>query len=267
MIKSRQSHNLRQSNSTSEDALKKIKGIYDFLILHKELKDTVFTLPEEIFFWASDFEVSDLNDFLQIKTYLQKIGELTKSKNLRLISNFSLKNNFLNGNSNKDIKKLLRLGEIFDIMNLSRTYFNEICISFHKSNIDKKDVLHNFSEKFKLLPQSVRKRLTVQNNSSVELFSTKDLFYGIFMKTGIPIKFNSVNHSLNSGGQTEEEAYDLALATWNSNHILTNFKLQKEKSERMISHFFLKNSKIEYLFNSRNISSFVEFFSNKPHSD
>ena len=250
LIRNINNYQSNQTNSISKYALSNCKVLFDFLNAKSEFKDTFFVIPEDTFFWISDFEISDLQDFLHIKRYLQKIGELSKANNIRLISNSSLNINYFNSNRNKEFRKLSMLGELFDIMNLSRTFFNEICISFkHCSNnnqvyyADKKDMLHKFSEKFKLLPQSVKKRLTVQNNSSKNFFCTKDLFYGVFINTGVPIEFNSIKHRLHSGGQSEEEAFKLALTTWSSIDMNIDMDFYSKNSKSRMSNFFFKKIK------------------------
>ena len=271
MIRHINNYHSNQTNSISKYALSNCKSLFDSLNAKSEFKDTFFVIPEYTFFWISDFEISDLQDFLQIKRYLQKIGELSKAKNIRLISNSSLNINYFNSNRNKEFRKLSMLGELFDIMNLPRNFFNEICISFKYCSInnqvyyaDKKDMLRKFSEKFKLLPQSVTKRLTVQNNSSKDFFCTQDLFYGIFINTGIPIEFNSIKHRLHSGGQSEEEAFKLALITWSSFDRSVDIDFNCKNPKSRMSDFFLKKIKDDnHYCNNRLTSYSLDSYDNK----
>ena len=271
LIRHINNYHSNQTNSISKYALSNCKSLFDFLNAKSEFKDTFFIIPEDTFFWISDFEISDLQDYLQIKRYLQKIGELSKVKNIRLILNSFVKINYFNSISNKEFRKLSMLGELFDIMNLSRTFFNEICISFKNCSnhnqvyyADKKDILRKFSEKFKLLPQSVTKRLTVQNNSSKDFFCTQDLFYGIFINTGVPIEFNSIKHRLHSGGQSEEEAFKLALTTWSSFDRSVDIDFYSKNSNSRMSDFFLKKIKDDnHHCNNRLTSYSLDSYDNK----
>tara|TARA_Y100001980_G_C14555168_1_gene343149 strand:- start:2935 stop:3777 length:843 start_codon:yes stop_codon:yes gene_type:complete len=271
LIRHINNYHSNQTNSISKYALSNCKSLFDSLNAKSEFKDTFFVIPEYTFFWISDFEISDLQDFLQIKRYLQKIGELSKAKNIRLISNSSLNINYFNSNRNKEFRKLSMLGELFDIMNLPRNFFNEICISFKYCSInnqvyyaDKKDMLRKFSEKFKLLPQSVTKRLTVQNNSSKDFFCTQDLFYGIFINTGVPIEFNSIKHRLHSGGQSEEEAFKLALITWSSFDRSVDIDFNCKNPKSRMSDFFLKKIKDDnHYCNNRLTSYSLDSYDNK----
>ena len=46
------------------------------------------------------------------------------------------------------------------------------------------------------------------------MFSTKMLYHGVSKPTGIPIVFDYHHHMLHPGGQSEQEALELALSTW-----------------------------------------------------
>ena len=64
------------------------------------------------------------------------------------------------------------------------------------------------------LPQSVQSRLTVENDDKTSLYSTKELYDSVYKRIGIPIVFDYHHHMLHPGGQTEQEALELALSTW-----------------------------------------------------
>ena len=46
------------------------------------------------------------------------------------------------------------------------------------------------------------------------MYSVKDLYEGIHKRIGIPIVFDYHHYKFNTGGQTEQEALELALSTW-----------------------------------------------------
>ena len=79
---------------------------------------------------------------------------------------------------------------------------------------DKPFALDNFCRNFERLPESVRSRLTVENDDKTSLYSTKELYDGVYKRIGIPIVFDYHHHMLHPGGQTEQEALELALSTW-----------------------------------------------------
>ena len=65
-----------------------------------------------------------------------------------------------------------------------------------------------------MLSDNLKKRLTVENDDRASLYSVKDLYENVYLKTGIPIVFDYHHHIFCDGGQTEQEALELALSTW-----------------------------------------------------
>merc|ERR1712100_999958 len=79
---------------------------------------------------------------------------------------------------------------------------------------NKKAAMKRFCVNFKFLPRCVKKRLTVENDDRATLYSVKDLYEGVFKVIGIPIVFDYHHHNFCNGGQSEEEALNLAVSTW-----------------------------------------------------
>lgn len=67
------------------------------------------------------------------------------------------------------------------------------------------------------LPQSVRDRLTLENDESA--YSVADLL-PISLATGVPIVLDSHHHSFNTGGLSLEEAVDRSAETWRRGKVL-----------------------------------------------
>ena len=114
------------------------------------------------------------------------------------------------------IKDLSIHGEVFDLMNLSRTPYNKINIHIGGAYGDKKSAMERFCENFHRLPESVRTRLTVENDDKATMYSVKDLYEGVYCKIGIPIVFDYHHHRFCTGGLTEEDALEVAISTWNN---------------------------------------------------
>jgi UV DNA damage endonuclease len=104
-------------------------------------------------------------------------------------------------------------GEISDLLNLSRTPFNKINIHCNGVYGDKKSAMDRFCSNFMLLPESVRSRLTVENDDKASMYSVKDLMY-IHDRIGIPIVFDFHHHKFCDGGMSEKDALALAVSTW-----------------------------------------------------
>ncbi len=104
-------------------------------------------------------------------------------------------------------------GKVFDMMGLERTPYNKINIHCNGVYGDKKSAMDRFCENFQLLSDSVKSRLTVENDDKESMYSVKDLMY-IHEKIGIPIVFDYHHHKFCTGGLSEEEALKLAVSTW-----------------------------------------------------
>ena len=79
---------------------------------------------------------------------------------------------------------------------------------------DKESAIERFCKNFDMLPDSVKTRLTVENDDRDSLYSAKDLYDGIYKKIGIPIVFDYHHHKFCSGDLTEKEAMELSISTW-----------------------------------------------------
>ena len=114
------------------------------------------------------------------------------------------------------VKDLTDHGDVFDMMNLSRTPYNKINIHIGGAYGDKESAMKRFCENFELLPDSVKSRLTVENDDRASMYSVKDLYYGVYKRIGIPIVFDYHHHKFCSGDMSEQEALEMALSTWPS---------------------------------------------------
>ena len=105
-------------------------------------------------------------------------------------------------------------GDLFDMIGLPRTPYAKLNIHVGAAYGDKPFALDNFCRNFERLPENVRSRLTVENDDKASLYSTKELYEGVYKRIGIPIVFDYHHHALHPGGQTEQEALEMALSTW-----------------------------------------------------
>jgi UV DNA damage endonuclease len=101
-----------------------------------------------------------------------------------------------------------------DFMGLSRTPYNKLNIHCNGVYGDKQSAMDRFCKNFERLPMSVQSRLTVENDDKASMYSVKDLYEGIHKRIGIPIVFDYHHFKFNTGGQTEQEALELAISTW-----------------------------------------------------
>ena len=105
-------------------------------------------------------------------------------------------------------------GDLFDLIGLPRTPYAKLNIHVGAAYGDKPMALDNFCRNFERLPENVRSRLTVENDDKESLYSTLELYEGVYKRIGIPIVFDYHHHRFCDGGLSEQEALELASSTW-----------------------------------------------------
>lgn len=200
----------------SELALENCKDLLKILVWNNNNNIKVFRLSSDIFPWASEYEIEDLKDYTKIKETLKRCGDYAKDKNIRITSHPGPFNVLVSPREhvvNNTIKDLEIHGKVFDLLGLSRTPYNKLNIHCNGVYGDKKAAMDRFCDNFNRLSESVKSRLTVENDDKASMYSVKDLMY-IHNKIGIPIVFDYHHHKFNTGGLSEQEALELALSTW-----------------------------------------------------
>ena len=176
----------------------------------------VFRLSSEFFPWASEYKFEDLPQYLRIKTLLAGAGHYAKSNGMRLTCHPGPFNVLVSPHKHvvdNTITDLRIHGEIFDMLGLERSPYNKINIHCNGVYGDKQSAMDRFCKNFELLPESVKTRLTVENDDKASMYSVKDLMY-IHERIGIPIVFDYHHHKFCTGDLSEQEALELAISTW-----------------------------------------------------
>ena len=200
----------------SELALQNSRDLFHILKWNVENGIKLFRLSSEFFPWASEYKLEELPHYLRIKSILEGCGNYAKKNGLRLTSHPGPFNVLTSPRENvveNTFKDLTLHGEIFDLLGLERTHYNKINIHCNGVYGDKKSAMDRFCENFNKLPESVKSRLTVENDDKASMYSVKDLMY-LHERIGIPIVFDYHHHKFNTGGLSEEEALKLAISTW-----------------------------------------------------
>jgi len=169
--------------------------------------------------WKSEYRWDDMPDIEQIRRHLWSAGTMANTHNLRLTSHpgpFNVLTSPRPHVVTNCVRDLTDHGDVFDMMNLSRTPYNKINIHIGGAYGDKESAMKRFCENFELLPDSVKSRLTVENDDRASMYSVKDLYYGVYKRIGIPIVFDYHHHKFCSGDMSEQEALEMAISTWPS---------------------------------------------------
>ena len=203
----------------SELGLQNCKDLFEIIKWNKENGFDFFRITSNLFPWCSEYELSDMPDYKEICNVLSDVGNYVKENKMRITSHPGPFNVLTSPHPHvveNCINDLSIHGEVFDLMNLSRTPYNKINIHIGGAYGDKVSAMERFCENFHRLPESVKTRLTVENDDKATMYSVVDLYEGVYCKIGIPIVFDYHHHRFCTGGLTEEDALEVAISTWNN---------------------------------------------------
>jgi UV DNA damage endonuclease len=167
--------------------------------------------------WKSEYEWEDLKDLKQIQMYLHSAGLKAKTHGVRITSHpgpFNVLTSPHEHVVDNCVVDLTMHGDVFDMLGQSRTHYNKINIHIGGAYGDKPKSMERFCKNFERLPDSVKSRLTVENDDKQTMYSVKELYNGVYKRIGVPIVFDYHHHRFCDGGLSEQEALELAISTW-----------------------------------------------------
>lgn len=200
----------------SELALANASDLIYILEWNRFNKISFFRMSSDMIPWGNTIELSDLPDYKQIAAELKKAGDFAKYHNMRLTMHpgpFTTLSSPSRNVVENGIKDLELHGKVMDLMGLSRTHYNKINIHMGGTHGDKMTCLQRFADNFQSLSDSVKSRLTIENDDKESLYTVKDLMF-LYEKAGIPIVFDYHHHKCQKDTMSEESALKLAASTW-----------------------------------------------------
>lgn len=216
-------------------ALENVKDLLKILIWNKKYGITLFRITSELFPWNSEYDITLLNNFDEIKKYLELCGNFIKNNNMR-VSFHPGQFNCLSSSKENVIKNsiidLENHAKIFDIMKLERSNYYKINIHLGGTNGGDLNLsAYNFCKNFDMLSDSVKNRLTVENDDKKSCFSTKFLYENIYKNINIPIVFDAHHYELGNIDSSYEEAYEMAYESWRGIKPVFHFSNSKKEFE------------------------------------
>jgi UV DNA damage endonuclease len=130
-------------------------------------------------------------------------------------------------------------GEFFDMLGLPRNHYAKINIHVGAAYGNKPVALDTFVRNFERLPESITSRLTVENDDRESLYSTLELFEGVYPRTGIPIVFDYHHHGFCTGGLSEKDALEIAISTWGDIKPVVHYsesRAEEKKDSKIRAH-------------------------------
>jgi UV DNA damage endonuclease len=176
----------------------------------------MYRMSSDMMPWATEYEFNQLKDWNEISIILQRCGEKATKYGQRLSFHpgpFNVLVSPKEGVVANTIKDLEVHGRLMDALGLSKTPYNKINIHCNGVYGDKQSAMDRFIDNFKLLSDSVKSRLTIENDDKASMYSVKDLMY-IHNAIKIPIVFDYHHHTFNTGNLSEQDALELAMSTW-----------------------------------------------------
>ena len=203
----------------SELALQNVRDLFHIIKWNNDNGIKLFRLSSEMFPWASEYEIESMPHYLRIKTLLEGCGHYAKQNGIRITSHPGPFNVLVSPNERvveNTITDLEIHGKIFDLLGLEKSHYNKINIHCNGVYGDKKSAMDRFCKNFERLSDSVKSRLTVENDDKASMYSVKDLMY-LHERIGIPIVFDYHHHKFCTGDLSEQDALELAISTWPKN--------------------------------------------------
>ena len=176
----------------------------------------MYRMSSDMMPWATEYDFTQLKDWNEIAIILKRCGEKATQYEQRLSFHPGPFNVLVSPKEavvQNTINDLEVHGRLMDALGLSKTPYNKINIHCNGVYGDKKSAMDRFIDNFKLLSDSVKSRLTIENDDKVSMYSVKDLMY-IHNAIKIPIVFDYHHHTFNTGNLSEQDALELAMSTW-----------------------------------------------------
>lgn len=213
----RKTFDKRGLSYVSELVFQNVRDLCKIIQWNEENDIKFYRMSSDLFPWASEYEFEELPHWEEIQEYLVTAGNLAKVYGQRITTHPGPFNKLTSPTERvveNTIKDLEVHGRIFDEMGLPRSPYAKINIHVGAHYNDKPMAIDNFCRNFERLSDSVRSRLTVENDDKASLYSTKELYDDVYSRIGIPIVFDYHHHKFCTGGQDEEEALLTACMTW-----------------------------------------------------
>lgn len=217
----------------SELALANFVDLYKVVQWNEANDIRFFRMSSNMVPWASEFQLTDLPDYDRIAKQCKRIGEYVREHNHRVTFHPGPFNVLVSPNQqvvDNTIKELTHHGEVMDLLGLDQSPYYKINIHCNGVYGDKQVAMKRFIDNFGLLPDSVAKRLTVENDDKASMYSVDDLMF-IHDKTGIPLVFDYHHHKFCDGGMSEQEALALAVSTWKDIKPVVHYSESKRDHE------------------------------------
>jgi UV DNA damage endonuclease len=225
-----------------ELALHNASNILSILSWNEKNNIKFFRLSSSIFPWFSEYDMLAHPEWPKIERVLKVAGTYANEHGHRLTMHpgpFNCLGSPSDSVIRSTIVDLEMHGLILDCMNQPKSHYSKINIHVGGNYGDRSSTLDRFKKNFQLLSDSVKKRLTVENDDKENMFNVGHLME-LWMSIGTPIVFDVFHHVL---GPKEDYKFAATSAynTWPSCirpifHLSSSRKIHEDPSCSKTSH-------------------------------
>jgi len=201
----------------SERALLNVQDLERIVHWNAEHDVEVFRISSEMFSHITHpeagYQLEDLPDYDEIAEVMARTGRFAQSVNQRLSFHpgpFNVLGSTRDSVVAKTVIELNHHGKVMDMLAQPRNHLAKINIHV---GTGQGNALERFARNVDMLDESVRSRLTVENDDRASLHSVADLA-PMSHDIDVPVVFDYHHHLFCDGGLSEQQALELALDTW-----------------------------------------------------
>lgn len=220
---------------TSELAEINTRNLLPILMWNHKQNIKVFRMSSCLFPWASEYNMEDLPAWKQIEINLKKAGAYARHVGMRLSFHpgpFNILTSPKEHVVQNSIVDLTMHGKVMDVMGFDRNRWSKINIHIGATYGEKQSAIDRWCKNYELLPESVKTRITLENDDKASMYSVKDL-YQVYERLGVPIVFDYHHHKFCTGDMTEEEALKMAATTWGDVRPTCHYSESKALNENL----------------------------------
>jgi len=189
--------------------------------------------------------LEDLPNYSEIDDSIKDLSQAIKETGIRVSAHPS---EYITLTSDDPIKvqhSIIDLelhAEIFDRLELTRSYYNPLNIHIRKEG-EAKDLSGTFIKNFERLSKSVKSRLVLENNDTGNTWTVKNLKKYIYNDYGIPVTFDNLHHEMLNHDVSHRDAFFEAYSTWNCTPIFhysegkNGTRAHKDMAENLPVHY------------------------------
>ncbi|MFW6243370.1 MAG: UV DNA damage repair endonuclease UvsE [bacterium] len=219
----------------SELSIQNLKDLRTVVRWNVENNINFYRITSNLFPWWSEYQLEDLPNFNVIKGILEDIGNISKDHNQRLT--FHPGHFTILASKNPKVVDLAMLeleqhSKVFDLMGFKPSVWNKLNIHIGTAQGGLEQTADRFIDNFMKLSENCQKRITLENDDKLNMWSVKDLYDLIYERVNIPIVFDLHHHRVGAdSGLSEGEAMRLALSTWGDVEPIIHFSSSKKDFE------------------------------------